>query len=885
MKQGTNRAKWVNYSLDLVHRNMRLSLLLSLFLLISGFAEAKHITGGEVIYDYLGPGSAANTKRYKVTLFLYRDNNCVNCAVMPANVSLGVFNNNTGSMVGGYITINLMTTQAVPIITLPGCITNPPNLSYTVGSYELTIELADNSLGYTVTYQTCCRIDGIRNIPDMVGATYSCTIPGITNKPLGFTDSGPRFSKGINIICYEKPFTLDFSATDPNGDSLSYYFCSAYNGGAASDASFSQPAPPPYGTVSYINGFNGNFPLGPQATINPQTGIISGIAPDAGKYVISVCVDAYRNGIYITTHRKDFIITVAPCDYAGAMLNPTYITCDGFNFTFLNLNHSPLNNSFYWDFGDGNSSTEESPTHLYSAAGVYPIKLVVNRNEPCGDSTTAMLSVFPGYFPEFSNSSPICKDRPVAFQDLTTANYGVASEWSWNFGDPSTNADTSHLKNPTYTYSNPGTYQASLIVKSTKGCIDTISRTVTIVEKPVFSVTNDTLICDVDTLQLSATSSSPGNVTWSPNYAISNIHSFTPLVSPDVSTTYYVNFSDNTGCEGNDSVKVNVVDHVTLNPDPDQTICRTDTIMLNPGGDGLRFEWTPATGLSNPLIKNPLANPTAPSTTYTVTAHIGKCSATDQITIKTVPYPTANVSDGVSLCLGNSTTLSASGGSMYFWTPPNYLSNPNVANPTVINPLSSIVYTVGVTDTLGCPKPAFASVAVQVIQLIADAGPRDTSVVINQPLQLLATGGDQYNWSPPLYLNNPNSGSPVSLPEDNISYVLTATNSVGCTDTDTIDIKVYKMDADIYVPSGFSPNNDGLNDILKPLALGMKTIEYFMIYNRWGQLLYSTSSFGEGWNGTFGGKPQDTGTYIWRAAGIDYLNKRHEKKGTVVLIR
>lgn len=864
---------------------MRKILLLNVSLLMFCFAEAKHITGGEMIYDYLGPGSSANSKSYKVTLLLYRDNNCVNCSVMPANVSIGIFNNNTGAQVGGYITTNLKNSQNVPIITLPGCITNPPNLSYSVGFYEIIIDVPDNSLGYTVTYQTCCRIDGIRNIPDMVGATFSCTLPGINTRPVGFTDNGPRFTRGINIICYEKPFTLDFSATDPDADSLSYYFCPAYNGGAASDASFNQPAGPPYGNVSYINGYNGTFPLGPQATIDPQTGIISGIAPDAGKYVVSVCVDSYRNGIYISTSRKDFIITVAPCDYAGAMLNPTYITCDGFNFTFLNLNNSPLNNTFYWDFGDGSSSIEESPTHVYTTAGVYPIKLVVNRNAPCGDSTTATLSVFPGYFPNFSNSSPICKEKPVSFHDLTTANYGVANKWFWNFGDPSSTSDTSHLQNPTYTYATPGTYQASLIVQSSKGCIDTINRTVTIVDKPVFTVSNDTLICDIDTLQLSATSSSPGSITWSPNYAISNLHSFTPLVSPNVTTTYYVTFSDNTGCVGNDSVKVNVVDHVSVNTGPDVTICRTDTILLNPGGDGLQFEWTPSTGLSDPLIKNPLANPISPSTTYTVTAHIGKCSATDQITIKTIPYPSANVSAGVSLCFGNSTTLTASGGSSYYWSPPNYLSNPNLANPTVINPLSSVVYSVMITDTLGCPKPVFATVAVQVIQLIADAGPRDTSVVINQPLQLLGTGGDQYHWSPPLYLNNTNTDSPISLPEENISYILTVSNSAGCTSTDTIDVMVFKMAADIYVPSGFSPNGDGLNDILKPLALGMKTIEYFMIYNRWGQLLYSTSAFGEGWNGTFGGKPQDTGTFIWRAAGIDYLNKRHEKKGTVVLIR
>jgi len=864
---------------------MRRILLFPILFFVALSADAKHITGGEMIYDYLGEGAGGNAARYRITLMLFRDDNCVNCAAMPPNVSIGVFNNNNGAMVGGYYNVNIASSETVPIITIPGCLTNPPNLSYHVGYYRFEIELPDNSMGYTAAYQTCCRIDGINGIGDMVGATYACSIPGRSNRPAGFTDNSPRFSKGINIVCYNKPFKLDFSATDPDADSLSYYFCSAYNGGAASDASFSTPAPPPYGEVTYTGFVSGSAPLGNQATINPNTGLITGTAPAAGKYVVSVCVSSYRNGAYIATHRKDFILTVAPCDFAGAQLNPSYITCDGFSFTFENQNTSPLNLTYFWDFGDGNTSTDETPTHLYADTGVYPIKLIVNKNGPCTDSTTSVLSVYPGYFPNFNSNSPVCKDKPVNFHDLTTANYGFANQWSWNFGDPTTSADTSHLKNPTYTYSNPGSYQITLTVKSSKGCMDTISKTVEIVEQPSFNISNDTLICSIDTLQLSAVASSPGSIVWSPNYNINNINSFTPLVSPDVTTVYHATFSDNSGCVGQKSVTVNVVDFVTLNAGADTTICRTDTIHLNPTGNGLKFEWTPTATLDDPNVRNPLANPLAPSTTYTVTAHIGNCSATDQVVVKTIPYPTAVVSGDAAICFGNSVTLHASGGSSYVWLPVTYLNNPLLASPTVVSPLSSMAYTVAVRDTLGCPKPVFKTVNVIVTQLIADAGPRDTSIVINQPLQLFGTGGETYHWDPPLYLNNANISNPVSQPLDNISYVLTVSNSAGCSSTDTIDVVLYKMAADIYVPSAFTPNGDGLNDILKPLALGMQNIEYFRVYNRWGELIYSTTVFGQGWDGTYKKADQPSGTYVWQAAGWDYLNKFHEKKGTVVLIR
>ena len=299
---------------------------------------AKHITGGEMIYDYLRPGAAANSKRYSITLRLFRDDNCVQCAVMPSNVTIGIFNNDNNASFGGYIDVPISSTQILPLNPLPPCITNPPILMYTAGFYTFEIELPENDKGYTATYQTCCRIDGIENIPNMVGATYITTIPGKNSLTSPNIDNSPRFSLGISVVCYNKPFTLDFSATDPDGDVLVYSLCDAYDGGAAKAAIYTTPAAPDYNSVQYINGFSSSQPLGALASINSNTGIISGIAPNAGKYVVSVCVNSYRNGKYIATHRKDFIVSVASCDLPGAKLvTPYYINCDSYLVNFTNL--------------------------------------------------------------------------------------------------------------------------------------------------------------------------------------------------------------------------------------------------------------------------------------------------------------------------------------------------------------------------------------------------------------------------------------------------------------------------------------------------------------------------------------------------------------------
>lgn len=864
------------------------SILIFIFAISINKCEARHITGGEMIYDYIGLGNTLGNKVYRITLRLFRDENCFSCAPMPDNVTIAIYNNQTLSPEIANQNINRSSLEQVSLNALPSCITNEPNLVYSIATYTFTVILPDNNSGFTAVYQTCCRIDGIANVPDNVGATYTATIPGIN--ALGSAsafDNSPRFFTGISVICYRKPFTLNFSATDPDGDSLVYRLCPAYDGGAATNSTYDNPSAPPYASIGYKGGYSGISPMGSAATINRNTGIISGIAPDAGKYVVSVCVESYNRTTrqIRSVHRKDFIVTVAPCDFAGAELQPNYISCDGFTFNFENLNTSPLNNTFYWDFGDGNTSTIQNPVHTYTTAGIYTLKLVVNRGAQCADSTTSQLNVFPGFFPAFNDNSPMCKELPVQFNDATTANYGTVNSWEWNFGMPGTPLNISKARNPVFTYTASGNYQVQLIVGSDRGCLDTIVKTINIVDKPDFAVPNDTLICSIDTIRLNTVSNITGNIVWSPNYMIDDENSFAPLVSPDVTTTYTAQYVDPFGCTATEMVTVKVVDFVTLQAAPDTTICLTDTMRLRLVSDALNYSWTPAATLNNATIQNPIATPVNSSTTYNVRASIGKCFAQEQIVVRTVPYPNANAGLDTTICFGTSTQLQASGGSIYTWNPGRFLNNPNIANPVVQAPPLSTRYIVEVRDVLGCPKPVYDTLLVNVAKIIANAGPRDTSVVLGQPLQLTATGSTNYLWSPVTWLNNPTIFNPLSLPQDNIDYIVRVSNPQGCFSLDTISVKVFKIDPDLLVPTAFSPDADGLNDIFRPIAIGMKSLDAFRVYNRWGQLIYSTTRIGTGWDGTFGGQPQSAGTYVWIAEGTNYLDKKIEKKGSVVLIR
>jgi len=257
--------------------------------------------------------------------------------------------------------------------------------------------------------------------------------------------------------------------------------------------------------------------------------------------------------------------------------------------------------------------------------------------------------------------------------------------------------------------------------------------------------------------------------------------------------------------------------------------------------------------------------------------------------------------DSSNICFGTAATLNANitVGTNYSWSTNTILSS---GNGTVTNlpytltakvaPSKSTNYILSIKNG-GCPAVWTDTFKVNVIPpVIVDAG-HDTSVVMNQPLQLRAVVTDSstvsFNWSPSTGLSNPNISNPVAVLNgtlDSIKYTVRATlNSYGCYGEDAVWVKVFKTDPDIFVPSAFTPNKDGLNDIIKPIPVGIATLNYFNIYNRWGQLLYNTAEIGKGWDGFVNGTAQPAGTYVYIAEGVDYKGKTIFKKGTVVLIR
>jgi len=889
------------------------AFVILLFIYVPGFA--LHIAGGEMYYFYKGPGNLPNTDVYTVTLRLFRECNPVvpggqSAAPMPGEVEIGIFTN-TDETAGTLYTTRTVQRSEYDVISLKSpltCIVNPPDICYQIGYFTFDVQLPANDYGYTISYQTCCRSYTILNveffnIPGQPtsgeGATYACQIPG--KKILGDTEknSSAVFDvKDTVLVCQQKKIKLDFSASDPDsenplyGDSLSYSFCDAYNRGAAVNSSDVQPSNPPYQSVTYAGGYAGEIPLGENISIDPKTGIISGTIGAAGGYVVNVCVAEWRHGRVISVHRKDFLLRVAACDFAAADLNPTYITCDGFGLDFQNNSTSSAIKSYFWDFGDPNSatntSTDPTPTHVYSDTGIYPVKLYINKGQQCSDSGTTLAEVYPGFKANFGIKGS-CLQAPYQFIDSSVTKYGEINSWSWLLGDGAT-SDTS---DPIHTYLAAGTPSIQLTVTNTKGCTETITKTVDIRSRPVINLGfSDTLICNSDTLQLSASANFQGSYTWSPDVNISNIHSRTPLIYPTDSVKYYISFDDGKGCANTDSVMINVVDSAFVHLGADTTICLGDTVQLKPQTNALYFTWQPAVlSGSTPQDENPYVRPLT-TTTYSLTGKISKhCIESDDIVIREIPYPEANAGPDVTLCYGSSVKLSGSiAGSSFTWSPASSLYQANTLTP-VAGPVETTTYTLTVYDTLTtphCGKPAISYVTVKIVPPVTASAGNDTSVVVNQPVQLNASGGNIFTWQPSTGLNDPNIQNPIGIYPagiTSVTYKVRVQNSDNCVGYASVTVKIYQTGPEIFVPSAFSPNGDGTNDVLRAVVTGLKQFDYIRIFNRWGNMVYSSANASEAWDGNYNGEKQPPGTYVYEAQGIDYLGKTISRKGTLVLIR
>jgi gliding motility-associated-like protein len=521
--------------------------------------------------------------------------------------------------------------------------------------------------------------------------------------------------------------------------------------------------------------------------------------------------------------------------------------------------------TFYqWSGPNGFSSSLQNPVIpniSVADSGIYMV--IVSNSMGCSDTAYVTVLVCDSPTATAGSNSPVCVGQ--------TLNLWSGGGFSYNWTGP--NGFNSIQQSPSISPAGPsasGTY--TVTVTNVNGCSSSTTVTVTVNPNPVVTVTpNPLVICagDQDTL----TASGAASYTWSPTTGLNTGTGAVVIANPGFTSVYTVTGTSN-GCTGSTSVTVTVNAAIIADAGNPVSVCAGNSTQLNASG-GTIYSWTPVTGLNNPNIANPTATPAA-TITYTVMVSNGSCTpATDMVTVTVVPNPTAVITGDTLVCAGTLAVLTASGGTSYFWS--------NSANTASINvyPTAPTIYTVTVTS-LGCTDAA--SISVDVFNSISvDAGD-DTTITLGSTCQLNVTGGVNWSWSPAYGLSCTDCQNPLASPTETTTYTVTAEDSNGCQGVDYVTIIVAIECGAVYIPNAFSPNGDNYNDMLYVRGNCIESMA-FIIYDRWGDKVFSSSATSDGWDGTLRNKPLDSGVFYYNLKATLMDGSEIKRKGSITIIK
>ncbi len=362
------------------------------------------------------------------------------------------------------------------------------------------------------------------------------------------------------------------------------------------------------------------------------------------------------------------------------------------------------------------------------------------------------------------------------FVDLNATNSSGFEVW-WNFGDPTTLADTAVGQSTSWTYPGPGTYDLTLVVYNPVNpndplCTDTTVQTITVQDTVIADAGPDVAACSGLPVQIGATAIPGWTYQWSPTAGLDDPTLPQPTATVTSETIYVLTATDAEGCSGVDSVTVTLLPEVNADAGVDVQICPGDTVQLQAGG-GVDYLWFPNIFIDDVNVSNPNVWPSTDQMYIVGVTNSDGCIGVDTVMVELFQSQLLVSQDQV-ICFGDTSQLSASGAVSYSWTPTIDISDPNIPDPEVW-PSVSTIYTVEAIDVNGCD--ASDSVAVTVIPLpVADAG-QDLAVCAGDCDTLNASGGNTYSWSPAIGLSDPNISNPIVCPDSTTTYIVTVTSN------------------------------------------------------------------------------------------------------------
>jgi len=562
--------------------------------------------------------------------------------------------------------------------------------------------------------------------------------------------------------------------------------------------------------------------------------------------------------------------------------------CQGDTVQFFNRSSGDQLSNI-WDWRDGELDTNNMPfvTHQFDSVGSFNIRLIVLDAAGCRDTLeryTVNVERKPSANFIADTTQANCYPLAVNFSDLSSAS---VTRWIWDLG----NTDSILVQNPFRNFIQPGSFDVSLIVFTQNGCSDTILKQDYIqITGPTadFSIAPDTAcLNDPVTFTVNLTSG-VGSFRWA----------FGDGSSSTANPASYV-YTDTVGliqpsliirdAQGNCEVFLRdtlTIQEVIADFEVIDTFgCQPFSPQITNNMQGAdNFSWDFGDGRSSNEISPDFAynQPGQFTLKLNVTNNNG-CTDEMSVDITVLPKPNATIGGNDFLCAGDSLNLSASGGTILGWFEADSLIS--MAQNLTISPDSNTSISLVVENSDNCVDTAILDVNVQ--QAPTNSPLMDTTIIIGEELfpKVNAGPGFSYSWTPPNGLSCTACPNPRIQAFNSTDYILSIADSLGCFSiTDTFRVEVID-EFSLDVPQAFSPNGDGVNDIIYAKGWGLKELISFKIYNRFGELVFEGNEFDEGWNGRYNGKDQMVETYVYTVEAETFRGEILSKKGNISLIR
>ncbi len=430
--------------------------------------------------------------------------------------------------------------------------------------------------------------------------------------------------------------------------------------------------------------------------------------------------------------------------------------------------------TYTWSPATGLSATTGS-TITAVPANTSTYQVVGTSSLGCTGSTSTIVTVNPLPNVSVNPTNPIiCNHNPVTL----TANGAQYYTWAPGAGlNATTGATVFALPVATQTYIVTGT--------DGNGCSASATTLVTVgTGIHLQAIPTDSSLCAGQSSLIKASGAT--SYAWSPSIGLNTTTGSTVTAQPASTQTYTLIGTNSSGCIDTLVFKIDVNANPIVVGGPNAEICEGGSVQLNVTGSGT-YSWKPSGSLSANNIANPVANPTI-TTAYTVqVTNSAGCSGLDTVTIKVHGKPFADAGNDTIVCFGDSIQLHGKAGTSYSWYPFDFLSNPQDQSP-ICKPLHNMVYTLSITDSFGCSNKDSIQIFTR-MPFDVNASP-GASVCSGGVVQLSATGGVTYQWTPQAGLDNPYIANPVAAPDHSTTYTVTSTDGICFTSSDTTSITV-----------------------------------------------------------------------------------------------